>query len=113
MLSMPPATISWASPARIAWSASMTAFRPEPQTLLIVSAATVGAVRRRAPLVGRRLPEPGRKHVAHDDFVDGVDRQRPHGGALRATATAPSCVRRHGDELPSSLPIGVRQPAMM
>ena len=42
MLSMPPATINWASPARIACAASMTALRPDPQTLLMVSAATVG-----------------------------------------------------------------------
>ena len=40
MLSMPPATTMPASPARIAWSASMTAFNPEPQTLLTVTAPT-------------------------------------------------------------------------
>ena len=41
MFSMPPATMICASPARIAWSASITAFSPEPHTLLIVSAAIV------------------------------------------------------------------------
>ena len=40
MLSMPPATTSDASPARMAWSASITAFKPEPQTLLTVNAPT-------------------------------------------------------------------------
>ena len=35
---MPPATIALASPARIAWSASITAINPLPQTLLIVTA---------------------------------------------------------------------------
>ena len=40
MLSMPPATMTPASPSRIAWSASMTALRPEPQTLLTVVAPT-------------------------------------------------------------------------
>jgi hypothetical protein len=40
MLSMPPATNRSSSPARTAWAASMTAFRPEPQTLLIVVAPT-------------------------------------------------------------------------
>ena len=41
MLSMPPAAISSASPARIAWAASMTALSPEPHTLLTVKAAMV------------------------------------------------------------------------
>ena len=41
MLSMPPATTTSASPARIAWAASMTAFSPEPHTLLTVKAAMV------------------------------------------------------------------------
>src|SRR5438093_914367 len=39
---MPPATTTSESPAAIAWAASITAFRPEPQTLLIVRAATLG-----------------------------------------------------------------------
>src|SRR5438445_456259 len=39
MLSMPPATSSSASPAPIACAASMTAFSPEPHTLLTVKAA--------------------------------------------------------------------------
>ena len=38
--SMPPATATSMSPTRMAWSASITAFSPEPHTLLIVSAAT-------------------------------------------------------------------------
>src|SRR5262249_2885826 len=42
MLSLPPATITRASPNRTACEASMTAFSPEPHTLLMVSAATVG-----------------------------------------------------------------------
>ena len=41
MLSMPPATIRSASPARMAWAASTTAFNPEPHTLLTVKAAMV------------------------------------------------------------------------
>src|SRR4030042_2691245 len=40
MLSMPPATTTLSLPARIASDASMTAFRPEPQTLFMVRAAT-------------------------------------------------------------------------
>src|SRR5262249_30434218 len=44
MLSWPPATMQSASPALIAWAPSITAFRPEPQTLLIVSAPTCGSM---------------------------------------------------------------------
>ena len=40
MHSMPPATITSASPARIACAASITDFRPEPQTLFTVKAGT-------------------------------------------------------------------------
>ena len=40
MLSMPPATTISASPARIIESASITAFSPEPHTLLMVVALT-------------------------------------------------------------------------
>ena len=43
MLSMPPATTTPASPSRIAWSASITAFMPEAQALLIVAAPTAAA----------------------------------------------------------------------
>jgi len=38
--SMPPATAMSMSPVAMPWAASITAFRPEPHTLLIVSAAT-------------------------------------------------------------------------
>ena len=40
MHSMPPATTTSASPAQMAWAASITALRPEPQTLLMVRAST-------------------------------------------------------------------------
>jgi hypothetical protein len=40
MFSWPPATTISASPQRMAWAASITAFSPEPQTLLIVSPGT-------------------------------------------------------------------------
>ncbi|OIQ99559.1 hypothetical protein GALL_183080 [mine drainage metagenome] len=41
MLSCPPATTISASPSRTACAASITAFRPEPQTLLMVMAGTM------------------------------------------------------------------------
>ena len=40
MDSMPPATTMSTSPAAIPCAASITAFNPDPHTLLIVSAAT-------------------------------------------------------------------------
>jgi hypothetical protein len=40
MLSMPPATMRSASPARIAEAPIITAFRPDPHTLLMVVALT-------------------------------------------------------------------------
>ncbi len=40
MDSMPPARSTFASPALMACAASITALRPEPQTLLTVKAAT-------------------------------------------------------------------------
>ena len=76
----------------IACAASITAFRPEPQTLLMVSAATwrrqAGADR---GLAGRVLAEAGRDHVAQDHLVH----LRPAATPARATASrttrAPSC----------------------
>ena len=42
MFSMPPAITSSASPKRIAWAASITAFMPEAHALLSVVAPTEG-----------------------------------------------------------------------
>src|SRR5215470_16002473 len=42
MLSIPPAAMRSASPRAIVWAASITALRPEAQTLLMVVAGTVG-----------------------------------------------------------------------
>ena len=69
--SMPPATAISMSPVAIPWAASITAFSPEPQTLLIVIAATrsrQAAIQRRLPC--RVLTVPGLDDVAHDAFVD-------------------------------------------
>jgi hypothetical protein len=41
MDSIPPATMTWLSPALMDWAASITDLRPDPQTLLIVTAETV------------------------------------------------------------------------
>ena len=44
MLSIPPASTSDASPAFTAVAASITARRPEPQTMLTVKAEDVGGI---------------------------------------------------------------------
>jgi hypothetical protein len=80
MLSMPPATTTSASPARMACAASITALRPEPQTLLIVNAPTrVGHTGGDGGLTRRVLAEPGREHAAHDDLVDEFSNRGTHG----------------------------------
>ena len=82
-----------ASPALMAWAASITALRPEPQTLLIVSAGIDG----RQPgvdqrLAGRGLARAALHHLAHDHFLDrgrvdagaGDRLADDHGAELRA-----------------------------
>ena len=60
-----------ASPARISAAASMIAFRPEPQTRLIVVAEVVsGSPAAQGRLAGRRLADSGLQDLAHQDFVD-------------------------------------------
>src|SRR5574342_190817 len=53
---MPPATYRSPSPARIAWAASMTALRPEPETLLTVVAGTLGGRPPRTATIGPIIP---------------------------------------------------------
>ena len=73
MFSVPPATTTWASPHWIAWAASITAFSPEPQTLLTVVAPTRGGqAGADGRLPGDVLAQAGAEHVAEDDFVDLV-----------------------------------------
>ena len=56
---MPPVTITSVSPTPIACAASITAFSPDPHTLLIVSAATsLESPPLQRGLARRRLPEP-------------------------------------------------------
>ena len=89
MLSWPPAMMISESPSRIAWAASITAFRPEPQTLLIVIAGTLlrqpGLDHR---LARRVLAGAGLQHLAEDHLADLLARQLralqqfgDHGGA--------------------------------
>ena len=69
----------------MAWAPEMTAFRPEPQTLLSVQAGVGrrGGRRRCAACRAGRLAHAGLEHVAHHDLVD---RRRVDAGALERRA---------------------------
>ena len=106
--SIPPATATSISPAAMPWAASMTAFRPEPQTLLMVMAATwfgQAAVERRLPR--RVLPFAGGDDVAHDAFVDD---RRVDPGAADRLAYGQGAELGSGEVFsePRNLPVGVR-----
>ena len=89
MFSWPPAMTISLSPSRIACAASITALRPEPQTLLMVIAGTsceqAGLDER---LARRVLAGTGLQHLAEDDFADlravqarALQQRLEHGGA--------------------------------
>ena len=70
MFSIPPATTMSTSPARIICEAIATAFRPDPQTMLIVVAGTsFGIARADRDLARGVLSEPRRKDAAEHDLV--------------------------------------------
>ena len=110
MISMPPATTTSASPARISAAASMIALRPEPQTRLIVVALVV--VRQARPegrLAGGRLAGAGLEDLAHEDLVDRACRPgRPARSTAARIATPPSSTAGTSASAPPNLPIGVR-----
>jgi hypothetical protein len=79
MLSCPPATSTRASPARTACAASITARRPEPHTMLTVSAETPGGTPAlSAACRAGAWPSAGLHDVAHDDLLHVV---AAHAGA--------------------------------
>ena len=108
MLSMPPARTSSASPARIAWAASITAFKPEPHTLLTVKAAMEsGRPAFRAACRAGFWPRPAwrtQPMITSSTRSGGARR----GAAPRARATAPSSGAGTSARAPRYLPIGVR-----
>ena len=86
----------------------MTAFSPDPQTLLIVSAATsLSEAASQCGLPCRRLAEPRRDDVAHDAFLDDgrVDAGARDGSRI---TMAPSCGAVKGFSDPRNLPVAVR-----
>src|SRR5258707_7492277 len=106
--SIPPATATSMSPARIAWSAIITAFRPEPQTLLMVSAATCSG---RPPLSAACragfCPSPAETTLPmmHSSTICG---SMPARRTASATARAPSWVAVNPFSAPRNFPVGVR-----
>src|SRR5438552_7468678 len=105
---MPPATAMSMSPARMPWSASITAFRPEPHTLLIVSAATwSGRPPFSAACRAGFWPRPADTTLPmmHSSTISG---SMPARRTASATASAPSCGAVNDFSAPRNFPVGVR-----
>src|SRR3954449_11732677 len=106
--SMPPATATSMSPTRIAWSASITAFSPEPHTLLIVSAATWSG---RPPLSAACragfCPSPADTTLPmmHSSTIPA---SMPARRTASRTTHAPSCCAVKDFSAPRNFPVGVR-----
>src|SRR5205814_5776881 len=106
--SIPPATAMSMSPTRMPWSASITAFSPEPHTLLIVSAATwSGRPPFSAACRAGFWPRPADTTLPmmHSSTTAG---SMPARRTASATASAPSCVADSDFSAPRNLPVGVR-----
>ena len=99
MLSMPPATITSAEPARSMSCANIAARMPEPHILLTV----VQPVRQRQPraergLARRRLALAGRAARSRTDFLDGSG-QMPARSTRRRNGDSAEFGRRHRREV--------------
>src|SRR5574338_178783 len=108
MFSMPPATITLASPARIAAAPIITALRPEPQTLLMVVAPTPsGRPALSAAWRAGACPAPAW-------ITCPISTSSTRSGAMPARSTAarmavaPSSVAGTVERPPPNLPMGVR-----
>ena len=105
--SMPPATTMSAEPALIASWPSITAFMPEPQTLLMVVApVATGMPARDRRLARGRLAEAGRQHAAHDHFATRPRRATPDCASAALMAVAPRVVAGTPVNWPSRAPSG-------
>ena len=109
MLSMPPATATSASPARISAAASMMAFSPEPQTRLIVVALVVtGSPARSAACRAGAWPTPAWRTWPIRTSSIGVPSGRRARSTAARMATPPSSTAGVPASAPPNLPIGVR-----
>src|SRR5215475_10094425 len=110
MDSMPPATTMSNSPARISWSASAIASRPDRQTLLTVSAGVlIGIPAFTAAWRAGIWPAPACRTWPMMTYCtcSGLTPARWRAALI---ATPPSWVAEKSLRLPSSFPIGVRAP---
>ena len=113
MLSVPPATISSASPQRMACAASITAFRPEPQTLLTVVAGTEsGSPALIAACRAGFMPSPACRMQPRITSSTWSGRMPARRTASR-TATVASSTALTSLSAPPKVPTGVRQPETM
>lgn len=108
MLSWPPAITISASPLRMACTACCTAFSPEPQTRLTVTAGvSTGSPARSAVCRAGFCPQPAVNtwpKISSSTALAGscVRSSRPR------TTAAPSSTAEREDKAPRKLPIGVR-----
>src|SRR3984893_4924132 len=106
--SMPPATATSMSPTRMPWSASITALRPEPHTLLIGSAATrSGSPPCNAACRAGFCPLPAATTLPmmHSSTIAG---SMPARRTASATTSAPSWGAVKSLSAPRNFPVGVR-----
>src|SRR5262245_11212466 len=106
--SMPPATTTSTSPVAMPWAASITAFRPEPQTLLMLSAATESdRPPRSAACRAGFCPRPALTTLPmmHSSTMSG---SMPARRTASATTSAPSCGAVNPFKDPRNFPVPVR-----
>ena len=108
MFSIPPATSTSASPARIACAASATVFSPEPQTLFTVVAGTVsGSPPRSAACRAGFWPRPADRTlpISTSSTASGSTPARRTASAM---TRAPRSTAGTDDSAPWKPPMGVR-----
>ena len=107
MLSMPPATMSSASPARMADAPIITAFSPEPHTLLMVVALTPSGSPAFSAASRPRLARSAWSTwpmIASSTFSGAT----PERSTAARMAVAPRSVAGVVESAPPNLPMGVR-----
>src|SRR6478672_9540734 len=105
---MPPATTTSTSPVAMPWAASMTAFSPDPQTLLMLSAATESdRPPRSAACRAGFWPRPALTTLPmmHSSTTAG---SMPARRTASATTSAPSCGAVNPFREPRNFPVPVR-----
>src|SRR5262249_31219757 len=108
MLSMPPAMTTSASPVLIAWTPKMIDFRPEPQTLLTVTAPTPSTrPPRRAARRDGFWPRPAWRTQPMKTSSTALGASSARRAASRTTS-APRAGEGKALRPPRNLPIGVR-----